>query len=59
MDQIITWLSDPAHIVVVASVVSAIVPTPAPDTNLGKLYHIVDLLAVNVLHAKDKGTTNA
>ena len=50
------WLlADPAHIVLAASIVAAITPTPDPGTLWGKLYRIVDLLALNVAHAKETG----
>jgi len=50
------WLlADPAHIVLAASIIAALTPTPDPATLTGKLYRIVDLLALNVLRAKDSG----
>lgn len=57
---VLDWLqSDPSHVVVAASAVAAITPTPVPGTMYAKLYKIVDLFAVNVFRAKDTGVTPA
>ena len=40
-------------LVTVASVVAAMTPTPRDDTFVGKLYKVVELLAVNVGRAKE------
>jgi len=54
------WLlADPAHIVLAASIVAALTPTPPADSLGGKLYRIVDLLALNVLKAKETGLSAA
>jgi hypothetical protein len=54
------WLlADPAHIVLAASALAALTPTPEPGSLAGKLYRIVDLLALNVLRAKDQGVSAA
>ena len=55
IDAVIIWMSDPAHLVVLGSVIAALVPTPDPNTRFGKIYKIVDLLAINVIHAKETG----
>jgi hypothetical protein len=53
---LLDWLlADPSHIVAAASALAAIIPTPDPATPLGKLYKLVDLFALNVLHAKETG----
>jgi hypothetical protein len=53
---IINWLqADPSHIVVAASSLAAITPTPSPNTVAGKLYKILEIFALNFLHAKDNG----
>jgi hypothetical protein len=55
---ILDWLqSDPSHIVVAASVVAAMTPTPTPGTLYAKLYKILDLFAGNFFHAKETGVT--
>ncbi len=41
-------------IVTVASIVAASTPTPKDDEWIGKLYKMVDLLAINIGKAKDK-----
>jgi len=56
LEAVLDWLqSDPSHLVVAASAVAAIAPTPDPATPLGKLFKVVDLIALNVIHAKDQG----
>lgn len=51
-DQIIAALTS---IVTGASAIAALTPTPKDDTFVGKLYKIIDWLALNVGKAKDKG----
>lgn len=51
-DQIIAALTS---IVTGASAIAALTPTPKDDTLVGKLYKIIDWLALNVGKAKDKG----
>lgn len=56
LSAVLDWLlADPAHLVVAASVIAALTPTPDPASILGKLYRVVDLLALNILRAKDPG----
>lgn len=43
--------------VTLASAIAALTPTPKDDEFVGKLYKFVDLIAINVGKAKDKGTT--
>tara|TARA_R110002167_G_scaffold54833_9_gene156182 strand:+ start:968 stop:1153 length:186 start_codon:yes stop_codon:yes gene_type:complete len=40
-------------VVAVASAVAALTPTPKDDTIVGKIYKVVDMLALNVGKAKD------
>ena len=40
-------------VVAVASAIAALTPTPKDDTIVGKIYKVVDLLALNVGKAKD------
>jgi hypothetical protein len=47
----ITWIT---IIVTVASLIAASTPTPKDDVWIGKLYKLVDLLALNVGKAKEK-----
>lgn len=51
-DQIITAITS---IVTGASALAALTPTPKDDTLIGKLYKVVDVLALNIGKAKDKG----
>lgn len=48
------WLSAVTGIIAAASSVAALTPTPRDDKILGKLYKIVDLLALNVGFAKNR-----
>ena len=41
-------------VVAVASAIAALTPTPKDDTIVGKVYKVVDWLALNVGKAKDK-----
>jgi len=53
---IVDWLgADPSHVVVIASVVAALTQTPQPGTTAYKIYKLLDLFALNFLHAKDTG----
>jgi hypothetical protein len=49
--NIITWVT---IIVAVASLIAASTPTPKDDIWIGKLYKVIDLLALNVGKAKNK-----
>ena len=61
--QLITWVS--AHsdqiigaltsIIAGASALAALTPTPKDDTFFGKVYKLIDFLALNIGKAKDKG----
>ena len=42
-------------IISVASIIAAITPTPKDDVWIGKLYKLIDLCALNIGRAKDKG----
>jgi hypothetical protein len=58
--MIVNWLqADPSHIVVTASALAALTPTPDASTTAGKIYKVLDLLALNFLHAKDSGVNTA
>ena len=55
---IVNWLqADPSHVMVAASAIAMVTPTPDPKTPFGKIYKLVELLALNVLHAKESGVT--
>jgi hypothetical protein len=63
MIQVITWISTHADqiinaltaIVTGASALAALTPTPKDDSFIGKIYKVIDFLALNVGKAKDKG----
>jgi len=42
-------------IVTIASLIAASTPTPKDDAMIAKLYSFIDLLALNIGKAKDKG----
>ncbi len=53
---LLDWLlADPSHIVTAAAALAAATPTPDPNTPWGKLYKVLDIFALNFLHAKDSG----
>ena len=53
------WLmSDWAHPIVAAAAFTALTPTPKPDTWLAKAYKVIDVVAINVIHAKSTGMTS-
>jgi len=47
----ITWIT---IIVTVSSFIAASTPTPKDDIWIGKLYKLIDLLALNIGKAKEK-----
>jgi hypothetical protein len=49
--EIIVWVT---AIVTVSSLIAASTPTPKDDVWIGKLYKLIDLLALNIGRAKDK-----
>ena len=42
-------------IVTCASIIAAITPTPKDDKWIGKLYKLIDIAALNIGKAKDRG----
>lgn len=54
-DSLEGWIAAGTAVVAAASAVAAVTPTPKDDRWIGKIYRIVDLLALNVGKAKDKG----
>ena len=40
--------------VTLASLVASVTPTPKDNTVIAKLYRVIDLLALNIGHAKEK-----
>ena len=50
-----SWFTIFTAAVTLASAIAAATPTPAPGTFLSKLYSVVDMFALNIGKAKDKG----
>jgi hypothetical protein len=53
------WYGIVAAVIALASAIAAITPTPAEGSTLAKIYKVLDLLALNIGKAKDKGTVVA
>ena len=41
-------------VVTLASLVASVTPTPKDNAVIAKLYNVIDLLALNIGHAKEK-----
>lgn len=54
MGNVFTTISIITMIVTAASLIAASTPTPKDDIWIGKLYKLVDLLALNIGKAKEK-----
>ncbi|MEX2249822.1 MAG: hypothetical protein WD671_09305 [Parvibaculum sp.] len=50
----LVWVEAGLAVVGAASAVAAATPTPKDDTLVGKHYRVIDVLALNVGHAKEK-----
>lgn len=58
INAILAWLqADPSHVIVLASALAALTPTPAPNTTAGRIYKLLDLFALNFMHAKSTGVS--
>jgi len=58
-DLILPFVGNPyfnvvTAVVTLASAICALTPTPAADTWQGKVYNVVEFLAINIGKAKDK-----
>ena len=49
------WFGIVAAVIALASAVAAVTPTPKKGSTLAKVYAFIDLLALNIMKAKDKG----
>ena len=57
IQSLLDWLlADPSHLIATASALAALTPTPSPASVAGKLYRIIDIVALNFLHAKSGGS---
>ena len=54
METIINLLTLATTMVTVASAIAATTPTPKDDELIGKLYKMIDLLALNIGKAKEQ-----
>mgnify|MGYP003151471079 CR=1 FL=1 len=55
MGMVLNIIAVVTLIITVASIVAAITPTPKDDMWIGKLYKLIDLLALNIGKAKQRG----
>ncbi|PYE21323.1 hypothetical protein C7410_115166 [Paraburkholderia silvatlantica] len=54
--MVLNWLQgDPTHIVAAAALLNSLIPTPNPMTTAGKVYKVLELLALSFLRAKETG----
>lgn len=53
--QIYEWVQIASMVCAIASAIAALTPTPKDDVIIGKIYKVVDLLALNIGKAKDNG----
>lgn len=54
-DSLEGWMVVVSAVIAAASAIAAVTPTPKDDTVIGKMYRVVDLLALNFGRAKEKG----
>lgn len=54
MDLFVNAIGIATAVVTVSSIVAASTPTPQDDVWIGKLYKLIDLLALNIGKAKNK-----
>ena len=54
MESIANIIAVVMAVISVASIIAAITPTPKDDVWIGKLYKLIDLLAVNIGKAKQQ-----
>jgi len=54
MDILINMVTIVTAIVTISSIIAASTPTPKDDIWIGKLYKVIDMLAMNIGKAKEK-----
>ena len=54
-DQLKTWLSILGSVVIAASIITSMTPTPAPGCRLARAYRVLELAALLFGRAKDTG----
>ena len=57
LQWVIGWIQVIPWLVMFASIIAAVTPTPADDKLVGKLNKDLDWFAINVAKAKDKATS--
>jgi hypothetical protein len=50
-----TWFPIVTGVVTLAAAITAVTPTPKPGSWLSKMYLVLDILALNIGKAKDRG----
>lgn len=56
LNAVLNWLQgDPTHVVFAAALLNSIIPTPNPATPIGKVYKVLEMVAMCFLRAKDSG----
>ena len=58
LQWVIGWIQVIPWLVMGASIIAALTPTPADDKLVGKLYKILDWFAINVGKAKQNAKNN-
>lgn len=53
-DNFPAWLNAILAVISAASAITALTPTPKDDQFVGKLYRVLEMLALNIGKAKDK-----
>lgn len=53
-----SWFGVVTALIALASAIAALTPTPKEDTLLGKVYSVIDFLALNFGKAKDKNPSD-
>jgi len=53
-----SWFGVVTALIALASAIAALTPTPKEDTLLGKVYFVIDFLALNFGKAKDKNLSD-
>lgn len=54
MENLYDYMNIITAVIALASAIAALTPTPKDNVYIASLYKIVDLLALNILKAKDK-----
>ena len=58
MGTIVDLITIATAVVTAASAIAAVTPTPKDDIRVGKLYKLIDLLAMNIGKAKEQASNS-